>query len=35
MDESKKSQKRRFIRLGVFLPVKYSKFTNNPIFQGF
>jgi len=32
MAENKKNQKRRFVRLGVVLPVKYRKYTGNPIF---
>lgn len=32
MSESKKNQKRNFVRLDVILPVKYRKFTGNPIF---
>jgi len=32
MAEAKKNQKRRFVRLDVVLPVKYRKYTGNPIF---
>jgi c-di-GMP-binding flagellar brake protein YcgR len=32
MAENKKNQKRRFVRLDVVLPVKYRKYTGNPIF---
>jgi c-di-GMP-binding flagellar brake protein YcgR len=32
MTDNKKTQKRRFVRLDVVLPVKYRKFTGNPIF---
>ena len=33
MAEAKKSQKRRFVRLDVVLPVKYRKYTGNPVFR--
>ena len=33
MAESKKPQKRRFVRVEVVLPVKYRKYTGNPIFR--
>ncbi|HET9869486.1 MAG TPA: PilZ domain-containing protein [bacterium] len=32
MTDNKKGQKRRFVRLNVVLPVKYRKYTGNPIF---
>lgn len=35
MAESKKNQKRRFVRLDVVLPVKYRKYTGNPVFHEF
>lgn len=31
--DPKKVQKRRFVRLDVVLPVKYRRFTGNPVFQ--
>lgn len=34
MADPKKTQKRRFVRLDVVLPVKYRKYTGNPIFRG-
>ena len=34
MAEPKKSQKRRFVRLEVVLPIKYRKYTGNPSFHG-
>jgi c-di-GMP-binding flagellar brake protein YcgR len=33
MADSKKNQKRRFVRLEVVLPVKFRPYTGNPIFQ--
>jgi len=33
MADSKKNQKRRFVRLEVVLPVKFRVYTGNPIFQ--
>jgi c-di-GMP-binding flagellar brake protein YcgR len=33
MAESKKNQKRNFVRLDVVLPVKYRPFTGNPVFD--
>ncbi len=32
MSDKPKGQKRRFVRLDVVLPVKYRKYTGNPIF---
>lgn len=29
----KKNQKRRFVRLDVVMPVKYRRYTGNPVFQ--
>jgi c-di-GMP-binding flagellar brake protein YcgR len=34
MAEPKKTQKRRFVRLNVVLPVKYRKYTGNPVLRG-
>jgi c-di-GMP-binding flagellar brake protein YcgR len=34
MDEPKKPQKRNFVRLNVVLPVKYRKYSGNPVFEG-
>ena len=34
MAESKKPQKRRFVRLNVVLPVKFRKYTGNPVLSG-
>ena len=33
MAEPKKDQKRKFVRLDVVLPVKYRRYTGNPVFQ--
>lgn len=33
MAEIKKTQKRRFVRLNVILPVKYRRYTGSPVFQ--
>ncbi len=35
MAESQKNQNRRFVRLDVVLPVKYRKYTGNPVFHEF
>jgi c-di-GMP-binding flagellar brake protein YcgR len=34
MAETKKNQKRRYVRLEVVLPVKYRKYTGNPVLKG-
>jgi hypothetical protein len=31
--DPKKDQKRKFVRLDVVLPVKYRRYTGNPVFQ--
>jgi len=31
--DQKKNQKRRFVRLDVVMPVKYRRYTGNPVFQ--
>jgi c-di-GMP-binding flagellar brake protein YcgR len=31
--DHKKNQKRRFVRLDVVMPVKYRRYTGNPVFQ--
>src|ERR1700678_3395445 len=31
--DPKKVQKRRFVRLDIVLPVKYRRYTGNPVFQ--
>jgi c-di-GMP-binding flagellar brake protein YcgR len=33
MADPKKVQKRRFVRLDIVLPVKYRRYTGNPVFQ--
>ncbi len=31
--DQKKNQKRRFVRLDVVMPIKYRRYTGNPVFQ--